>query len=187
MNILVPLIVHVVIQNALEWTYCTFCKCCFRLFHRRVSFYSFSAAKILELSSKFRTLIYPNFLWSTFLVITSENVLAVSFESFVFIPFGSTVLSNKSWRTSKYFTSRINWKLRVEIFSRKDKNIVQSRDQANNSLDLHQPCDSSQVLYRFVFELLQHPRVILHVVWILWSSEIQSPSTSLHNQWFHQI
>ena len=28
----------------------------------------------------------------------------VSFECFVFIPFASTVLSNKFWRTSKYFT-----------------------------------------------------------------------------------
>ena len=39
-----------------------------------------------------------------FLVIFFENVLTVSFESFVFIPFASTVLSNKCWRTSEYFT-----------------------------------------------------------------------------------
>ena len=97
-------ILHVAIQNVFEWAYCTFCKCCFRLTHCRVNFYSFSAAKFLELSSILRTLIYPFFFGLFFLVIMFENVLTVSFESFVFIPCASTVLSNRSWRTSKYFT-----------------------------------------------------------------------------------
>ena len=89
--------------------YCTFCNCCFRLTQCRVNFYSFSAAKFLEFSSKFCHLIYLNSLGSIFLVIFSENVLTVSFESFVFIPFASTVLSNKFWRTSKYFTTLLSF------------------------------------------------------------------------------
>ena len=104
MSVLVPIILHVAIQNVFEWAYCTFCKYCFRLAHCRVNFYSFSAAKLLELSRKFCPLIYPKFLSLFFLIIIFENVLTVSFESFVFIPFSSTVLSNKPWRTSKYFT-----------------------------------------------------------------------------------
>ena len=54
--------------------------------------------------------------WSTqfffgvfFLVFIFEKVLSVSFEFFVFIPFASTVLSNKSWRTSKYFTPLLSF------------------------------------------------------------------------------
>ena len=109
MIILGPIILHIAIQNVFEWAYCTFCKCCFRLIHCRVNFYSFSTAKFLELSSKFRTLIYPNVFGLFFLVIIFEKVLTVSFESFVFIPFASTVLSNKFWRTSKYFTPLLSF------------------------------------------------------------------------------
>ena len=82
MNILVPIILHVAIQNVFERPYCRFCKCCFRLSH----------------CSR------PIFFGRIFLVSIFENVLTVSFESFVFIPLASTVLSNKSRRTSKHFT-----------------------------------------------------------------------------------
>ena len=84
-----------------------------------------------------------------------------------------------------WFKSRLSWKWRVERFLRKGKMIVHSGDQANNSLDLEQSCSSGQVLCRFIIELLQQHRVILHVVWILWSGEIQSPSRSLLNQSFN--
>ena len=104
MNLLVPIILHIAIQNVFERAYCTFSKCCFRITQCRVNFYSFSAAKLLELSSKFCPLMYANFLWSIFLVFNFENVLTVSFESFVFISLAFTVLSNKSWRASKYST-----------------------------------------------------------------------------------
>ena len=103
MNKIVPKTLHVAIQNVFGWVYCTFCKCCFSLTHCRVNFYSFSDAKFLELSSNFCSLIYPIFFGLFFLVIIYENFLTVSFESFVFIPFAPTVLSNKSWWTSKYF------------------------------------------------------------------------------------
>ena len=96
MNILAPIILHVAIQNVFEWPYCTFCKCCFRLTHCRVNFYSFNAAKFLELPTIFCPLIYPNFFALFFLVIIFENVLTVSFESLVFIPFATTVLWDKS-------------------------------------------------------------------------------------------
>ena len=52
----------------------------------------------------------------------------------------------------------------VEVFLRKDKMIVQSRDQVKNSLDLVRSCSSSQILHRFVIELLQQNRVLLNVV-----------------------
>ena len=51
--------------------------------------------------SDWSTQIYFGLFFSVFI---SENVLTVSFESFVFIRFASTVLSIKSWRTSKNFT-----------------------------------------------------------------------------------
>ena len=63
MIILVPIILQLAIQYVFEWGYCTFYKCCFRLTHCRVKFYSFSAANSLELSSKFWPLIYRKFLW----------------------------------------------------------------------------------------------------------------------------
>ena len=110
MNILVPIILHVAIQNVFSAkAYCMFCKSCFRLTHCRVNFYSFRTAKFLELSIKFCPLIYASFFRLLFLVIIFENVLTVSFESFVSIAFASTVLSNKSWRTSKYFTPLLSF------------------------------------------------------------------------------
>ena len=74
----------------------------------------------------------------------------------------------------------------VEKFLGEDKVIVQSPDPANNSLELNQSRISSQVLQRFVIELLQQHWVILHVLWILTNSEIQSPGRSLHNQSLHR-
>ena len=70
------------------------------------------------------------------------------------------------------FQKSIELKMRVKRLLLKDKTIVQSRDQANNSLDLDQSCCSSQIFYWFVIELLQQHRVILHPVRILWSNEI---------------
>ena len=109
MNILVPVNLHIAIQNVFDWAYCSFCKCCFRLTHCRVNFYCFSAAKLLEFSSKFCPPDLPTFFGLFFLVIIFENILTVSFEAFVFNPFASTVLSNKSWRTSKYFTPLLSF------------------------------------------------------------------------------
>ena len=140
MNILVPIILHIAIQKVFEWAYCTFCKCCFRLTHCRVNFYSFSAANFLEISSKLRTLIYPNFLWFFFLVIISEKVLTVSFESFVFIPFASTVLSNKSWRTSKYFTPLLSF-ANLSTYARSIHQFsFLNLAKARNLLDLRVAC-----------------------------------------------
>ena len=47
----------------------------------------------------------PYFLGTLSFVIMVENTLTVSSKSFVSNPFESTVRSNKSWRTIKYFTS----------------------------------------------------------------------------------
>ena len=109
MKILVPIILHIAIQNVFEWAYCTFCKCCFRLIQCRVNLYSFTTAKLLEYSNKFCPWSTQIFFDLVVLVIIFEKVLTVSFESFVFIPFASTVLSDKSWRTSKYFTPLLSF------------------------------------------------------------------------------
>ena len=77
MNILVPIILHIAIQNVFEWAYGTFCSCCCRLILCRVNFFSFSAAKLLEFSSKFCPRIYPISFGLLFLVINFENVLTV--------------------------------------------------------------------------------------------------------------
>ena len=109
MKIRLPIIFHEAIQNVFEWAYCTFRKCCFRLTHCRVKFYSFSAAKLLEFSSKFCPLIYPNFLWSILFGKHFRKNFDCFLRVFVFILFASTVLSNKSWRTSKYFTPLLSF------------------------------------------------------------------------------
>ena len=51
----------------------------------------------------------PVFFGLFFLVFIFESDLTVSFESFVFIPSASTVLSNKSWRTSENFTPLLSF------------------------------------------------------------------------------
>ena len=109
MTILVPIILHIAIENVFEWAYCTFSKCCFRLSHCSVNFYSFSAAKLLEISSKFCPLIYLNFLWSFVFGNHFWKCFDCFFESFVFIRFASTVLSNNFWGTSKYFTPLLSF------------------------------------------------------------------------------
>ena len=55
-------------------------------------------------------------------------------------------------------------KWRVERFLRKDKIIVQSRDQASKNLGLSQSHISIQVLCHYVSALLQQQRVALHAV-----------------------
>ena len=109
MTIFVPIILHIAIQNVFEWAYCTFCNCCFRLTHCRVNFYSFSAAKLPKISSKLCLLIYLKFFWSILFRNHFWKCLDCFFESFVFIPYASTVLSNKSWRTSKGFTPLLSF------------------------------------------------------------------------------
>ena len=49
-------------------------------------------------------MIYPDFFGLFVFVLIFENVLTVCFEAFVFSPLAPTVLSNKSWRTPKYFS-----------------------------------------------------------------------------------
>ena len=118
MNVLVPIILHVAIHNVIEWPYCTFCKCCFRLAHCRINSFSFRAAKNFLNSPAMSVPWSTQFFFGLFiLVIIFENVLTVSFVSFVFIPFASTVLSNKSWRSSKYFTPLLSF-ANLSIYAR---------------------------------------------------------------------
>ena len=50
-----------------------------------------------------------------------------------------------------------------------------------------QSCNSNRVFYHYVHALLQQHHVVLRVVKKLWNDEINTPRTSPHNQWFHQI
>ena len=77
--------------------------------HCRVNFYSFSAAKFLELSSKFRTLIYPNFLWSILFGNHFWKSRLFPPSLLYSFPLHLRVLSNKSWRTSKDFTPLLSF------------------------------------------------------------------------------
>ena len=109
MIVLVHKILYVTIKNVFEWASCTFWKCCFRLTHCRVNFYSFSAAKFLELSSKFCPLIYPIFLWSGLFGNHFWKCFECFLGVFVFISLASTILTNKFWRTSEYFTPLLSF------------------------------------------------------------------------------
>ena len=51
----------------------------------------------------------PSFLWVNFFDIIVKNARALSLESLVFIPFVSTVLSNRFWRTSRYLHRYYLW------------------------------------------------------------------------------
>ena len=74
MNILVPIILHVAIQNVFEWAYCAFCKCCFRVTH--CGEYSIPSALQNFLNSPANSVpSYTQILFGLlFLVISFENV-----------------------------------------------------------------------------------------------------------------
>ena len=98
-NVLVSIISLLTVRFISKRSYCTFSKCSFSFTHYIVSLYSFIFAKFFELSSKFCSLVDPVCL-VFFFGIFFGNARKVSLGSFVF---ASTVLSNRSWRTSGYF------------------------------------------------------------------------------------
>ena len=99
-NVFVSIILHVAEQKLSEGSPST-PKCSFCLTHCRVLFlpsvfqnFLISLANSVHRSTQ-------NFFGQLFFVFFFENVFTVSFESFVLISLASTVLSNKSWRTSE--------------------------------------------------------------------------------------
>ena len=101
LKVLVSINFHVTVRYNFQGPYLTFTNCSLNLNHCKVNLYSFIAlhsfpnplASFVHLSTQI-------FLSQFVFVIIVENARTVSFESFVFILFASTVLSNRSWRTS---------------------------------------------------------------------------------------
>ena len=105
-NVFVSIVFFETVQYILREPYCAFSKCSRSLIHCRLNLYSFSFAKYLKVSSNSHSLPLSNqnFLGRFFFVLMVKNARTFSLESFVFIPFAYTVLSNTSWRTSRYIT-----------------------------------------------------------------------------------
>ena len=103
-NVLLSIVFHVTVKFIFRRSYCKFSRCSRGLTHHGLNLYSFSFAYFIKLSNKICSFVNPIFLGRFFFVIKDKNARTVSLESFVFIPFASTVLSNRSWRTRRYFT-----------------------------------------------------------------------------------
>ena len=103
-NLHVSIIFRLTVKYILQGLYCTFSKCTLSLTHCRVKLFSFSFAQFFKLSSNFLSLVDPSVFGSIPFCNHSKNARTVSFKPFVFIPFACTVLSNRSWWTSRYFT-----------------------------------------------------------------------------------
>ena len=91
------------VKYIFQGSYCTFSKCSLSLTHCRVNFYSFSFPKFSKTSSKFYSFVDPQFL-SRFFFAIIVNKCTSRFLAIFFILFASTVLSDKSGRTNRYFT-----------------------------------------------------------------------------------
>ena len=103
-NVFVSISFHVTVQSVFQGPCYTFSKCSFILTHSRVNLYSFSFEKFLNFPAN-SVPFWTQFLLGRFLfVIMAKTARTVSLESFVFFLFALTVLSNTSWRTSRYFT-----------------------------------------------------------------------------------
>ena len=104
-NVLVSIIFHVTVKYTFQWLFCTFSKCSHALTQCSVILHSFGFAKFQELSSTFCSLADSVFfVGGLVLVNIDKNAPTVSLESFSFILFASTVLSNKCRLTGRYFT-----------------------------------------------------------------------------------
>ena len=94
LNVLVSIFFHLAVQLIPRGPYCTFSNCSLSLTPCKLVF--------LQLCKVFQTLqqfVFPcrtKFSWGRFFFASLEKIRTVSLESFVFIPFASTVLSNTS-------------------------------------------------------------------------------------------
>ena len=103
MKVLESIVFHVTVKYIFQGSYCTFSECSLVLTQCKVcipsALHSFlnSPANSVPLSTQL-------FLGRFYFVIIVKNAQTVSLETFLFIPSASTVLSNMSWRTRRYFT-----------------------------------------------------------------------------------
>ena len=77
---------------------------CLGFTHCRVNLYSFSFAKFFKISSKFCSFVNPNFFGMVLFCNDGQKCTNSFPVTFFFFHFASTVLSNRSWRTRRYFT-----------------------------------------------------------------------------------
>ena len=104
MYILVSIFFHVTVKFIFQRSYCAFSKSSLSLTQSRVNLYPLSSTKFFKRSSSFNSLSTQIFFGRLFFLIMDKKAFTISWESFVLIPLAFTVLSNKSWRTSKHFT-----------------------------------------------------------------------------------
>ena len=119
-KVIVPIFFHITKKNIFKWSFCLFSS--LDLFQCRVALYSLrmslnSPANSVLLSTQTS----PG---RFFFVIMVEIVLTVSLKFFVFIPFASTVQSNKSWRTSKDIATIIFASLSTKPWSIDENSFV---------------------------------------------------------------
>ena len=94
-NLLVSINFRVAVMYEFHGSYCTFSKCSVSLNHCTVNLYSFSFAKIFYTLQQILFLCRPKYYSAIHCLIIIKNALTYSVESLVFIPFASTVLSNR--------------------------------------------------------------------------------------------
>ena len=147
MYILVSKILHVTVKKIFQWSHCTFSKSRLSLTHSRVNLYPVSSTKLFKRSSKIGPLVNPNrFSVDSFFVIMDEKVVTVFWESFIFIPLAYTVLSNKSWRSSKYFTSFCFFDNISTWASSRHQNFISEPSKNPHSLDFS--CCQNKIFIR---------------------------------------
>ena len=110
LNVLVSIVFYVTLRYIFQGSYCTFSKCRLSVIHCRGKLNSSWFAYVFKLSSNFSSLVYPILFGSLLFCNQSQNSeWTVSLQSFVFILFVSTVLSNRSRRTSRYLSPLLFW------------------------------------------------------------------------------
>ena len=99
-DVLVSIVFYETTKYFFKRLSCTFSKCNLSLTHCRVNLHSFYFAKVFfKILQQFPSLVEP----SNVFVIIFKNASTVSLEYFAVNHFPSTVLSRKSWRTSRGF------------------------------------------------------------------------------------
>ena len=108
-GVLVFAIIHVTVKHSFQGLYCTFIKgsCC--LTHLEWSCISSALHSFLNYSANSVPLLTQFFVGRFLFVVIVKNARTVTLDSFVFIPSTPTVLSNRSWRLSRYFTHNNSW------------------------------------------------------------------------------
>ena len=105
-NVLASIIFHVTVKLIFQGSFVTISKWSLSLIPCGVTLYSFSFAMVFKTLQQLSFPAQPKIPWMDSFCNHSQK-WPLSLESFVFNLFPSTVLSNRSWRTSRYFSPLI--------------------------------------------------------------------------------